>query len=201
VDGISYQWGMPIVMGVYDATGLRAGNRAVLIGQSLPDAQFGFTNSVVWGSWNFHALLTGQVGGLLYNRAKERLYDLELHRDVDQAGKPEYAKKPSVYYTNNPVAASGSTGLAPGVRVDWFAEPADYLKISELQALYRFGRIPSALAATGLKQASLAITARNLFAFTKYSGQDPESGTANVRIDDIQYPRYRTISLRTQLTF
>jgi len=61
--------------------------------------------------------------------------------------------------------------------------------------------ILSALAAAGLKQASIALTGRNLFTFTKYSGQDPESGTANVRIDDLAYPRYRTISLRTQLTF
>jgi hypothetical protein len=61
--------------------------------------------------------------------------------------------------------------------------------------------VPSVLAATGLKQASIALTARNLFTWTKYSGQDPEAGTANVRVDDIQYPRYRTISLRTQLTF
>ena len=201
VDGITYQWGMPIVMGVYDATGLRSGNKAVRLGQSYPEAQLGLTNSVVWGPWNVHVQLTGQVGGLLYNRAKERLYDLELHRDVDQAGKPTYARKPSVYYTNNPVAASGSTGLAPGVRIDWFAEPADYLKIAELQALYRITRLPSALVATGLKQASIALTARNLFTVTKYGGQDPESGTATVRVDDIQYPRYRTLSLRTQLTF
>jgi hypothetical protein len=147
-------------------------------------------------------LLSGQIGGMLYNRARERLYDIELHRDVDQAGKPSYAKKPSVYYTNNPVAASGSSGLAPGVRIDWFAEDADYVKVSEFQARYRFDRVPSVLAAaTGLKQASIALTARNLFTWTKYSGQDPEAGTANVRVDDIQYPRYRTISVRTQLTF
>ncbi len=201
VDGITYQWGMPIVLGNYDAAGLRSGNKAVSMGQANPDAQLGFTNAIVWGPWNFHLQLTGQIGGLLYNRVKERLYRIELHRDVDQAGKPEYAKKPSVYYTNNVVAASGSAGLSPNIRVDWFAEPDDYVKVAELQARYRFDRIPAALAATGLKQASIAVTARNLFSITKYSGQDPEAGTATVRVDDIAYPRYRTISLRTQLTF
>jgi hypothetical protein len=145
--------------------------------------------------------MTGQIGGLLYNRARERLYDLELHKDVDQAGKPEYAKKPSVYYTNNPVAASGSTGLAPGVRSDWFVESDDYLKISELQARYRFERVPVFAGALGIKQASFAITARNLFSLSNYSGQDPEAGTATSRVDDIAYPRYRTFSFRTQLIF
>jgi hypothetical protein len=132
---------------------------------------------------------------------KERLYRLEIHRDVDQAGKPEYAKKPSVYYTNNVVAASGSAGLSPNTRVDWFAEDADYLKIAEFQALYRFTRLPSALAAAGLKQASIALTGRNLFLLHEVQRSGPEAGTANVRIDDLAYPRYRTISLRTQLTF
>jgi hypothetical protein len=158
-------------------------------------------NSVILGPWNFFVQMTGHAGGLLYNRAKERLYDLEQHADVDQAGKPAYAKKPSVYYTANPVAASGSTGLAPGVRVDWFAEPSQYLKIAELQARYRFDRVPAAMASLGIRQASIALTGRNLYSFTKYSGQDPEAGTATSRVDDIAYPRYRTYSIRTQLIF
>jgi len=201
VDGITYLWGMPIVIGNYDATGLRSGNKAVKVGQSNPDAQIGLTNSVVVGPWNFFMQLTGQMGGLLYNRAKERLYDIELHRDVDQAGKPAYAKKPSVYYTANPVAASGSTGLAPNTRVSWFAEPSEYLKVTELQARYRMERVPAAFASLGVKQASFALIARNLISFTNYSGQDPEAGTATTRVDDIAYPRYRTFSFRTQFVF
>ncbi|MES2521607.1 MAG: SusC/RagA family TonB-linked outer membrane protein [Gemmatimonadota bacterium] len=201
VDGITYQWGMPIIVGNYDAAGLRAGNKAVRIGQSNPDAQIGLTNTVVLGNWNFFMQMTGQLGGLLYNRARERLYDIEVHEDVDQAGKPAHTKKPSVYYTNNPVAASGSTGLAPGVRVDWFAEESQYLKIAELQARYRFDKVPGVLGSVGIKRASVALTARNLFSFTKYSGQDPEAGTATSRVDDIAYPRYRTFSLRTQFIF
>jgi len=52
VDGISYQWGMPIVAGLYDAAGLRSGNKPVLVGQSLPDAQIGFflCSSIRWRS-------------------------------------------------------------------------------------------------------------------------------------------------------
>ena len=156
---------------------------------------------MTWGPWNFHVLLTGQVGGMLYNRAKERLYDLELHRDVDQAGKPSYAKKPSAYYTNNPVAASGSTGLAPGVRNERFAERSSYVKLSELQVLYRIDRPPRALRSAGITQASIALTGRNLALFTPYTGQDPENGNATDRVEDFGYPRYRTFSLRTQFTF
>jgi TonB-linked SusC/RagA family outer membrane protein len=201
VDGITYQWGMPIVRGNYDAAGLRNGNAAVNFGQSMPDMQYGLTNDIQWGPWNFFTQFTGQLGGLMYNRWKERLYDLELHEDVGQAGKPDYAKKPSVYYTNNPVAASGSSGLAPGARADYFAEKNSYAKLAEIQVRYRLDRIPAALQTFGVKQASIALTGRNLYSWQTYSGYDPEAGTANVRVDDIAYPRYRTYSIRTQFTF
>jgi TonB-linked SusC/RagA family outer membrane protein len=201
VDGITYQWGMPIVLGNYDAAGLRAGNRAVSFGQSNPDFQYGVTNDIVWGQWNLFSQFTGQVGGLMYNRWKERLYDLELAADVDQAGKPDYAKKPASYYTNNPVAASGSSGLAPGARADWFAERNTYMKLSELQLRYRIDRVPAVLSKFGVRQASVGLTGRNLYSWKTYSGYDPEAGTPTVHVDDITYPKYRTFSLRTQFTF
>jgi hypothetical protein len=47
----------------------------------------------------------------------------------------------------------------------------------------------------------VALTGRNLYSFTNYSGYDPEAGTATNRIDEIAYPRYRTYTVRLQLTF
>jgi hypothetical protein len=201
VDGITYQWGKPIVRGNYDAAGLRNGNAAVSFGQANPDFQYGLTNDIVWGQWNFFTQFTGQYGGLMYNRWKERLYDLELHEDVDQSGKPDFAKKPAAYYFDNPVAASGSSGLAPGARASWFAERNSYAKLAELQVRYRIDRVPAALQTFGIRQASIALTGRNLYSWSTYDGYDPEAGTATVRVDDLAYPRYRTFSVRTQFTF
>jgi hypothetical protein len=192
---------MPIVQGTYGTDSLRTGNKAVRFGQASPTMQFGINNNLILGPWTLYTQFTGQLGGMLYNRVKEDLYDLELHADVDQAGRPAYEKKPSVYYTNQAVAASGSSGLSPDIRAGWFAEDADYLKIAELQVRYRIDKMPAFLNAFGVKQGSIALTGRNLFAFTKYSGYDPEAGTATSRVDNISYPRYRTYSLRTQFTF
>ena len=205
VDGIAYQWGMPIVRGVYDATGLRVSNAVVNMGQALPAAQFGFSNDVIWGKWTFFTQFTGQVGGKLYNRTKEDLYDFELHREVDQAGKPGYAKKPAAYYINQVVAASGSSGLSPDIRVDWFAEDAAYVKLSEAMIRYRFDVIPY-LNRIGVKQGTLSLIGRNLFNITKYDGYDPEAPPPpgegpEVRVDQVSYPRYRSFTFRTQLTF
>jgi hypothetical protein len=193
---------MPIVIGQYSPTdSLRTANAVTLLGQGLPDFQFGLGNNLVYGKWDFFVQTVGQVGGKLYNRTKERLYDLEFHRDVDQAGKPEYAKKPAIYYTGNVVGGTGgSSGLAPGIRINNFIEDAGFLKISELQVRYRFDNARW-LAPIGARQASLAFNARNLWTLTGYSGYDPETGSANTRIDEISYPRYRTFSLRAQLTF
>lgn len=201
VDGITYQWGMPIMQGVYDTTGARSGNKAVLFGQSNPEFQVGLTNEVVYGPWNFHLQFTGAKGGLLYNRTKERLDDIEIGAEVDQSGKADYAKKPSVYYTANVVAASGSSGLASGVRDNWYSENDSYLKLAEFQIQYRLTKVPSFFGAFGAKQASFALTGRNLFTWTGYTGYDPEAGTATSRVDDIGYPHYRTFSIRTQFTF
>jgi hypothetical protein len=201
VDGINYDWGMPIVLGTYDADGARTGDLAVDFGQSNPDVQVGFTNTLVWGHWNVFTQFTGQVGGQLYNRTKERLYDLELHADVDQAGKPDYAKKPAQYYTQNVSRSSGSSGLATGRRTDWFAEGDGYVKLAEAQLQYRINKLPWIFNAMGMKQGSVALVGRNLFSLTGYSGYDPEAGTATSRIDDIAYPLYRTISFQTQFTF
>jgi TonB-linked SusC/RagA family outer membrane protein len=201
VDGITYQWGMPIVQGNYGPDSLRTGNKAVRFGQANPTMQFGISNNLIRGPWTLYAQLNGAIGGMLYNRVKEDLYDFELHADVDQADKPAYAKKPSVYYTNQVVAASGSSGLSPDVRASRFAEDAAYLKVAELQLRYRLDRLPRFLSQVGVKQGSIALTGRNLFALTKYSGYDPEAGTATSRVDNVSYPRYRTYSLRTQFTF
>ena len=205
VDGITYQWGMPIVRGEYDATGARAGNAVVNMGQALPTAQFGLANDVIWGKWSFFTQLTGQIGGLLYNRTKEDLYDFELHAEVDQAGKPGYAKKPAAYYTNQVVGSSGSSGLSPDVRVDWFAEDAGYVKISEAQIRYRFDQLPY-LGAIGVKSGSVSLIGRNLYNFTGYTGFDPEAPPPPgegpfVRVDQVGYPLYRTFTFRTQLSF
>lgn len=205
VDGISYRWGMPIVAGTYGPTGLRTANKVTKFGQALPWAQFGLGNNVSWNKWDFFVQLNGQAGGSLYNRTKEDLYDFELHRDVDQAGKPEWAKKPSTYYTDQVQAASGSAGLSPDIRVNWFKEDASYVKISELQLRYRFGAARW-LAPIGARDASVAFNARNLYTFTNYSGFDPEAPpppntNPMVRVDQIAYPPSHTYSLRLQLTF
>ena len=57
---------------------------------------------------------------------------------------------------------------------DRYVEPGDYLRFNNLKVAYR---IPQALCdKIGVRKANLAVSARKLYTFTRYSGQDPEIG-------------------------
>ena len=61
--------------------------------------------------------------------------------------------------------------------------------------------------ALGLTRASLSLIGRNVFTVTDFTGYDPEvgSGTGGAdaigRIDNYQYPNYRTFSASVELVF
>ncbi len=194
IDGINYRWGMPIVEKDPDGS-----NTFKLMGQGLGDFQFGLTNNFTYGPFNAYMLFNGQVGGKNYNYNKVIYYFEGVHGDVDQSGKPEYRKKPLVYYNG---ASSGPTaGLGNYTYSDYHIEDASYLKIDEVLIGYT---VPSSfryMSRLGLDRARFSLVGRNLYSFTKYSGYDPEIQGATARLDNISYPRYRTISGQIELVF
>jgi hypothetical protein len=57
-----------------------------------------------------------------------------------------------------------------------------------------------------VKQGSVSLIGRNLLNITSYDGYDPEAPPPPntgpfVRVDQVGYPRYRSFTFRTQLTF
>jgi TonB-linked SusC/RagA family outer membrane protein len=191
IDGLSYLWGRPITFRD-TITGFIAEEE--IIGNSNPWGNFGVGNTVRWGDVTVYALLTGQFGGSIYNDARQQLHRSTDHPDLDQFGKPEGLKKSRDYYVN---------GLYHGNR--WtknYVEEATYAKISQASITYRvpntlLGRLPT----LGLSAVRVEGIARNLATFSKYSGYDPERGTALRRVDSLGYPRYRTFTGVVHLTF
>ncbi len=203
VNGQTYLWGMPILRSTTDAAGTRINNEIVMMGMALPDFQYGLQNNFFYKGFNLFLQVNGQVGGMIYNERKQQMYLDEIHADVDQAGKPEYAKKPIQYYTSN--RSGFNVGLADNDvddHMDAMMEDADYLKLAEFQLGYTFRTMPAALGRLGLKRGNVALIGRNLFTITGYSGYDPEvPGNRGTRVDEVSYPRYRTMSLQLGLTF
>ncbi len=183
-----YQWGMPIPL--RDTTG---SNSVVRIGDGNPNFHWGISNNVSWRDFQFFGLFDAQVGGQIYNRTNQRMYQWGRSGDVDQTGKAQELKKPVEYYVNL-YAANDPT--------DYFVEDGGFVKLRELSVKYRLGsNLVGSLGRFGVTGASVSLIGRNLKTWTSYKGYDPEVGSAVVRLDSFDYPRYRTFTGSIELTF
>jgi hypothetical protein len=188
IDGINYAWGMPIALRD------ELGNQAVVkLGDGNPDFHFGVSNRVTWREFTFYGLVDAQIGGDVYNRTNQRMYQWGRSGDVDQAGKPQELKKITDYYVN--LYASNNVS-------SFFVEDGSFVKLRELAVSYR---VPvtrlSFLARAPISGMQISLVGRNLLTLTDYKGYDPEVGSAINRVDDFVYPRYRTITGTVELEF
>ncbi|MGH2347888.1 MAG: SusC/RagA family TonB-linked outer membrane protein [bacterium] len=192
IDGIRYPWGRPILQ--KDVSGNPA---IVRIGDSNADFHFALSNEVTWSNLVFYGLVDVQVGGQVYNATKQRMYQWWRSAEEDQAGKPEGLRKPAEYYSS---LYNGND------EVDWFVEPGGFVKLRELSVRYAVpARYLTGLRSLGIRAAALSVLGRNLFTITDYSGYDPEvrdeEANPAARVDDFDYPRFRTLTVTVQLEF
>lgn len=187
-DGVEYDWGTPIRQ--FDETGNPA---VVRIGDGNPDLHLGLSSNLTWKGLNFYALLDSQIGGDVYNRTNQRMYQYFRSGDTDQAGKPEELKKTTDYYT----ALYGANVIN-----DWFIEDATYVKLREASLRWD---VPTTLLESArlgvIDGLSVFLIGRNLLTFSDYKGFDPEIGTPLERIDSFDYPQYRTVTAGVELRF
>ena len=144
--------------------------------------------------------LRREFGGDAFNATKMRQYQWYRSGDEDQTGKPDELKKTPAYYA---ALYNGNE------ESDWFVEPGGFVKLRELSVRYR---VPisqvRALRSLGMRGLWLALVGRNLFTITDYSGYDPEvrdeeTGANNpvARVDDFDYPRFRTVTATVLIEF
>lgn len=189
IGSTNYNWGMPIVA-LDDA-----GNPAVTrIGDGNPKAHFGVSNNVTWKDLRVYALVDASIGGNVYNRTRQRMYQYGRHGDVDQAGKEQDLKKTTDYF----VALYNANSV-----VDYFVEPGGYVKLREVSLSYRLpSRLIGSLGRTGVTGAQFSLIGRNLLTFSDYRGYDPEvSSNSLTRLDSYSYPLYRTVTAAVELSF
>jgi TonB-linked SusC/RagA family outer membrane protein len=205
IDGVSYEWGLPIVASLSRPDGMRISRQVFRLGQALPDFQFGMQNNVRWKNWNVFLQLNGQKGGMVYNRTAQRQFNDNMHSDIDQFGKPEHLKKPTAYYNQGQSNWNVSLGGANGsdeINLLTFMEDAGFIKVAEMQVGYNFTAGFPGLSRLGMKRGNIALIGRNLYTITGYSGYDPEvGGQRGTRVDETTYPRYRTFSIQLSSTF
>jgi TonB-linked SusC/RagA family outer membrane protein len=190
-----YDWGMPIVAQECDAAG--ECEDFLPIGNTLPDFTLSLSNTFRYKNLQVHALLDWDVGADIYNGTAQWAYRELKHGIVDQVGKPEGQMKPLGYYP----ALYNVNEIS-----SHFVEDGTYLKLRELSLRYTMDEDQLG-GALGLTRASLSLIGRNVLTFTDFTGYDPEvgSGTGGAdaigRIDNYQYPNYRTFSASVELVF
>jgi hypothetical protein len=188
IDGTSYGWGMPILE--RDEDGASA---VVRIGNTNPDMNWGLSSNLTWRNLTVYGLLNGQVGGNIYNRTNQRMYQYFRSGDTDQAGKPAELKKTTDYY---------STLYASNLINQWFVEDASHVKLREVSLRYRMPQAALAqLGRVGIDGLSIFAIGRNVFTWSDYKGYDPEAGTPLQRMDDFVYPQHRTLTAGFEVRF
>lgn len=190
IDGQSYFWGYPL----YELDDQGSPDR-FSYGNALPDVNLGWLNQFQWGSIGVYTHVHAQIGGLIYNQTKQRLYQHDRHADLDQAGKPEEEKKPNGYYQVIYNRANRSAA---------FVEDGTYVKLREVALTYSLSRNliqRLGLLGLGVETLSLGLTGRNLWTLTGYGGFDPDVGGLFTRTDSFDYPSSRTFTMTVNLEF
>ncbi len=143
-----------------DANGVRGSSAAdfgladlAVIGNALPDADFGINNSFQYNNWDFNFFLRGSVGHDLYNSFRS-FYE---NQDASTSAWN------SVVTDKTPVVTASPTFS------DLFIEDATFIRLDNLQLGYR---VPSN--SDWVENINVYFAAQNLFTITNYSGLDPE---------------------------
>ncbi len=192
IDGVDYAWGLPIPM----KTQALDADSLVHLGSMAPDVKLGIGSTITWKGLTLYGLVDWQVGGLVHNVTRQRLYQSLRAGDVDQSGKPDERKKPIDYYLR-----LGYTGTTA---VEHFIEPGGYIKLREVSAKYTLPQTALArlgLSRLGAERVSVALIGRNLLTSTDYTGFDPEVGSIFYRQDNFNYPNFRTITGSIEVVF
>ena len=188
----SYNWGLPVKY--FDEEN---NTSLVEIADALPDFSVGLNTTLRYKGFNFYMLWGAQVGGDVYNFTKQWSYRDGRAADQDQGIKPVEMRKSTRYYEVLYDATA---------RNSHFVEDATYIKLRELSIGYTFDRSQLAqVFGNALHSVSASIIGRNLLTFTDYSGFDPEVGTGSdatlYRVDDFNYPPFRTVRAKLEIQF
>ena len=125
-----------------------------VLGNGIPDLEFGWTNQVNIGNWSINAFFRGALGHSLVNTFRA-FYE------------PVIATQSSYNYVNTDKRVDG---LTTAQFSSLYVEKADFFKLDNLTISRNF----SFGADSAIRGLTLSLTGQNVFVITDYSGSDPE---------------------------
>ncbi|MGH7528868.1 MAG: SusC/RagA family TonB-linked outer membrane protein [Gemmatimonadales bacterium] len=199
IDGIDYAWGLPFhaqEVQTNPQTGQVDTTIFLFMGNTFPDFNFGFGNTISYKGFTLYALFDAQIGGDIYNNTRQWPHRENNAWETDQAGKPMNQRKPIAYYTRlYDVNADNSH----------FVEDGSFVKFRELSLRYSFD-VPDRIFQGRVKRIGVSLIGRNLITWSGYSGYDPEvligpNEPVWKRYDAFDYPNFRTFTAGITLEF
>jgi TonB-linked SusC/RagA family outer membrane protein len=165
-------------------------NKQYNLGNPNPDFTYSLGNTFTYKDFDLSVFLVGSYGGKILNAVSFQTQG-EYGLYMNQLSKMNNYWTPSNPNSNIPTprASFGNNNL---VMSDRFLESASYLRIQNV----RLGYSLPAFVARAVKMSHLKayVSGQNLYAFTKYSGLDPEVGSQNQNpiLQNVDYGRYPT---------
>ena len=158
-------------------------NPSDLIHYKSPFAPFtlGFTTSLSYQKWTLSTVLRASVGNYMYNNVAS---NNAVVRNI---------LNPSGFLQNAPSSVLNTNFYNNQFFSSYYVENASFLKMDNLGLSYNVGYLSKK--SYNLR---LSLNCQNVFTVTKYTGSDPEIYGG---IDNVLYPRPRTITLGANLSF
>lgn len=137
----------------------------VIMGNALPNLDFGLTFNASYKNFDFSMFLNGKQGQKMYNGARMFLYRQFRSTELLNAWTPGNA--------NSAVFRLSNDDLNQNLRVsDYFLEDASFVRLRNLQLGYTFPQ--KLISKVALSKLRVYAGAFNLLTFTKYQGFDPD---------------------------
>lgn len=177
------------------------GDDRTFIGNPYPDFFYGLNASAGYKKFDLSLLFQGQRGNDVYNGTAFWLtnsgYNFNKGTQIlDRWTGPGTSSSQPRLTTSDPNQNSRAS--------DRYIEDGSYLRLKNLQFGYTLSE--NALNKLRIKKARVYFSVYNLLTFTKYTGYDPEVGSARsgdrtVGFDEVTYPQNRNYMLGVSLTF
>jgi hypothetical protein len=206
-DKVPLYFGMPIVDRPLRGEPGEGGGINQVIGNTLPDFRFTYSNNITYKRFTLYGLLDGTVGHEIYNQGEGwGLLDFSSST-FDAASQTVESAKPMGYQWR--AGPSESTGIGGFYDVlgpnNYVLETASFAKIREISLTYKLGPVAK------VGDWTVGIIGRNLKTFTNYSGLDPETGATGGnnqsgsglinQVDAFGFPTLRTFTLSLSTRF
>jgi hypothetical protein len=142
---------------------------------------------------NVYALIDRTFGNRVYNEDRHWSWGDFMTKDEQQDGKSVETAKPIGYYwrATSPENAAGVGGMYEVLGANSISfEDGSYTKLREVSVSYNIGpirRVPGNWSITAI--------GRNLYTWTKYTGWDPDVGSAVYSEQSSSYPQIRNFTL------